>query len=330
MNWPHVKVVWKKEILDTVRDRRTLIAGIVAPILITPLISLGSWAAMNANERRAVAERTPIAVVGAEEAPNLVRFLASSGSFRIVPDGDREALRRGRIKLLLRIPPGFERLAAYGREPAVLTVEFAARDITASTALEKLRANLEPYRRMTQAARVGARDPELLRTFELREMNVSTAREMGGMMLAFFLPFVLCIWGIMGGMYTAIDAVAGEKERRTLETLVVAPPSRASLAAGKALAVFTLSCLAVVLALAGTYLSFNFGIPMIEGGGPSPISLDLGSTGLLLIVALPYLAMLAGLEIAISTFGRSFKETQNYFSGLTFAVMLPGMAIPFL
>ncbi|NLG83371.1 MAG: ABC transporter permease [Firmicutes bacterium] len=328
MNWRHIKVVWQKEILDTIRDRRTLVAGIIAPILITPLITLASWAAMNTAREKVTAEPTPIAVVGADEAPELVRFLGSSGFFRLV-DGDRAALRRGRIKLLLRIPPGFEREALSGRRPVVLTVEFAGREVTAEAVLAKLRLCLEPYRRLTQAARAGIEDPEILRTFELHEYNVSTGREMGGMLLSFFLPFTLAIWGIMGGMYTAIDAVAGEKERRTLETLIVTPPTRGSLAAGKALAVFTFSVLALFLALTAAYLSFNVGLPLLEGGGPSPLSLDLGSAGLIFFISLPFLAMVAGLSITVSSFGRSFKETQNYFSALTFLVMLPGMALSF-
>ena len=150
------------------------------------------------------------------------------------------------------------------------------------------------------------------------------------MLLGFFLPFALAVWGITGGMYTAIDAVAGEKERRTLETLVVTPPSRASLAAGKSLAVFTMSALTILLSLTSTFLTFRFGLPAIEKGGELAMTMEVGLFALLMVVALPYLAMLAGLEITLSAYGKSFKETQNYFTALMFAVMLPGMALSLL
>lgn len=328
MSERHILTVWRKEIFDTIRDRRTLIAGILAPVVIMPLLSLGSQALMTNNQQKALAERTPIAILGAAEAPRLVSILRASGAFKeLSPADPARALKDGSIKLLVRIPPGFEREAFTGSRPAKLTVEYEAREMTAAVALGKIRERVEAYLAMAQAARLGLRDPSVLRAVAIEERNTSTPREMGGMLLSFFLPFALAIWGIMGGMYTAIDAVAGEKERRTLETLVVTPPARASLAAGKILAVLTMSTLTIVLSLASTYLSFRFGLPLVDRAGDFHLGLDLGTMGLLLAVAFPYLAMLAGLQIALSSFGKSFKETQNYFSALMFAVMLPGMAL---
>ena len=331
MNWQHIKTIWQKEILDTVRDRRTLVAGVLAPLIIMPLMSFGSWAVMRTSERRALEEKTPLAVFGAAEAPAFMALLDRSWAFRVVRTADGAgSLREGRIKLLVKIPPGFEREAMAGREPALLTVEYAAREVTAPLALDKFRNLLQAYQTMAQASRLHLRDPAVLEAVRLEERNTSTPREVGGMLLGFILPFALAVWGITGGMYTAIDAVAGEKERRTLETLVVAPPSRASLAAGKSLAVFTMSTLTILLSLASTFLTFRFGLPAIEKGGELAVTLEAGSVGLLMVVALPYLAMLAGLEITLSAYGKSFKETQNYFTVLMFAVMLPGMALSLL
>lgn len=328
MNWRHIKTVWQKEIVDTGRDRRTLIVGILAPMIVMPLLALGSWTTMRASERKANEERTPIAVTGAAEAPLFLEMLIGSGAFRIVPAANPlDDLRAGRVKLVLRIPPGFERQATSGREPAALSVDYAASEVTSPLALAKLQHFLDGYQTMAQARRLGLDDPRILQTIRLEERNVSTPREVGGMLLGFFLPFSLAIWGITGGMYTAIDAVAGEKERRTLETLVVAPPSRASLAIGKALAVLTISAMTIMLSLFSTYLSFRFGMPLMSGGDDLRMELAPGSVGLLMLAALPYLAMLAGVEVALSAFGRSFKETQNYFTILMFLVMLPGMAL---
>ncbi len=328
MNWRHIGIVWRKEILDTARDKRTLVAGILAPLLIMPLLTFGSRALIESTQRRAEEERTPITILGAAGAPRLVALIGQSGAFADVRPADAAgALKSGAVKLVIRIPPDFEREAFAGKRPATLAVEYEAREMTSPIALEKLRRVLDAYQTMAQAARLGLSDPGILETVRLAEKNTSTPREMGGMLLGFFLPFTLAIWGIMGGMYTAIDAVAGEKERRTLEMLVVTPPSRASLAAGKCLAVFTMSSLTMMLALTGTYLSFHYGVQLVGGAGDLRVSLDLGSVGLVLLAALPYLAMLAGLEVSLSSLGRSFKETQNYFTILTFAVMLPGMAL---
>ncbi|MGE5527732.1 MAG: ABC transporter permease [Patescibacteria group bacterium] len=333
MNWRHVKTVWYKEILDTVRDRRTLMAGILAPIILMPLLSLGGQALVQSQQNKAVEEKTPIAIHGATEAPALMDRIRRAGVFEIkdVPEpGAAKALKDGDISLLVRIPGGFEQKAMAGRTPAELVVEFEAKKLTSSVALDKLRKLLNEYQVAAQAARLGLEDPGLLQAVRLTEKNVSTPREMGGMILGFLLPFVLAVWGIMGGMYTAIDAVAGEKERGTLETLVMAPPSRASLATGKALAVLTMSFLTIFLTVVSAFLSFRFLLPLVDKSGAIQVPVELGTIGLVLLVALPYLAMLAGIQIALSTFGKSFKETQNYFSMLTFLVLLPGMAVAFV
>lgn len=276
-------------------------------------------------------EKTPVAVIGAAEAPRFVEMLRRSGLFKLVREADPAAsLRQGRIKLVIRIPRGFERQAMSGAKPAELTVDYQGREMTSSVSLAKLRRVTDAYLTLAQTARLGLADPDVLRAVEVKERNVSTAREMSGMLLGFFLPFTLAIWGIMGGMYTAIDAVAGEKERRTLETLVVAPPSRASLTGGKTLAVLTMSTLTIVLTIGSTFLSFRYGLPLVDRSGTFRLTLDLGTMGLLLLASLPYLAMLAGIQVALSAFGKSFKETQNYFSALMFAVMLPGMALAFM
>ncbi len=331
MKLRHVLAIWRKEVLDTMRDRRTMIAGILAPIIVMPLISLGSQALVGSTQQKAAEDRTPIAVVGPEHAPALMRLIDKSGSFKILHPADTEkALREGTISLCIEIPDGFEKQAMSGRTPAELTVDYEARKLTASVALGKFRGLLGGYIAQAQAARLGLADAGILDTVRITERNVSTPKQMGGMMLGFFVPFVLALWGIMGGMYTAIDAVAGEKERRTLESLIITPPDRAALAAGKSLAVFTMAALTILLSLASVFLSYRYGLPLLNKSGQMSMSLDPGSLGLLLLVSLPYLAMLGGLEIALSSFGRTFKETQNYFSALMFAVMIPGMALVFL
>ena len=331
MKWLHVKTVWRKEILDTIRDRRTLIAGIVAPLILMPLLTFGSMALVSSMQQKAVEEKTPIVVQGAAEAPKLLELIKATNQFQFMrPASPAKALKDGQIMLLVKIPRGFEEQAVKGTTPAKLTIEYQAKKMTASVALDKLRACVENYKVMSQVARLGLKDPGILQTVAVEEKNVSTDREMSGMLFGTFLPFILAMVGIMGGMYTAIDAVAGEKERRTLETLVITPPTRASLATGKCLAVFTTSAVAVILSAVSSFVCFHYGLPLIVSSGEARLTLDPGSLGILIVAALPYLAMLSGLQIAISALGKSFKETQNYFSILMIGVMIPGMAMMFM
>lgn len=331
MNWRHIRTIWRKEVLDTIRDRRTLITGVLLPILIIPLVMLGSQALVTSTQREAEVKRTPIIIVGEARAPRMASLIRQSGAFEIIAaDDPAGALKDGKVQLVLRVPDGFEQLATAGRTPAEMTVDFEAAKMSASVALQKLRICLEGYNTMAQATRLGLADPGILQAVKITEHNVSTPRQMGGMLLGFSLPFLLAMLGIMGGMYTAIDAVAGEKERKTLETLVITPPTRASLATGKSLAVFTMSVVTVILSVISTYLSFQYGLPLVDKSGTFQMSLGPVGLGMLLLVAVPYVAMLSGVQVALSCFGKSFKETQNYFSLLMFAIMIPGMALVFI
>lgn len=328
MNWAHIRTIWAKEILDTIRDKRTLIAGMLVPIILMPAMSIGSMYLAKSTQTKAAEERTRINIAGAEAAPQLMRSIRASKQFREVKSAaPTKDLKDGRIELALRIPAGFEEMALHGNKPAELTVAYEAKKMTASVAVGKLRQIVDVYMTMAQMSRLGLKDPSILQTVKFVERNTSTPDEMGGMILGMILPFMLAFLGILGGMYTAIDAVAGEKERRTLETLVIAPPARSSLAMGKCLAVFTISLITVIISTSSYFLTYRYAMPMLDK--TIKMTMSLNAIGMLLLVALPYVAMLSGIQVALSAFGKSFRETQNYFSGLMFVVLIPGMALMF-
>ncbi len=154
MNWQHIKTIWQKEILDTIRDRRTLLAGVLAPIVLMPLFSFGSMYLATSTQKKAVETRTNIAVYGEAEAPKLMEMLRASNAFTEVKvDDPIKALKDNRIELALRIPAGFEQTAMNGSKPAELTVEYEAKKMTASVAVGKLRQVVDGYMTMAQITR---------------------------------------------------------------------------------------------------------------------------------------------------------------------------------
>ncbi|HCX71751.1 MAG TPA: hypothetical protein DHD79_11015 [Firmicutes bacterium] len=334
MNWHHIKTIWFKELLDTFRDKRTLYTMIIAPIIIVPLMMVGGPLLMSSQEKAAEEKPNPIVVIGAENAPTFMKMIEESGSFQLIDSQNPEDdLKEGLITLAVTVPQDFERIIAAEGTPADIMIMFEARQQASTVSLQKFRNILQSYTASEVAERLSRRgmDTALLNPICVSEKNVANEQEMGGMILAAIIPFMLGIWAVSGGMYTAIDTVAGEKERNTMEGLLVCPPSRWSVAIGKFLAVFVIASITVALSLAGIIAAYQLMLPAIVGEEfQFDMSLSLGNGLMLILIAVLMITMISAIEIAISAFGRSFKEAQNYMTILTFAVMLPGMLLVFM
>lgn len=334
MNWHHIKTIWFKELLDTFRDKRTLYTMIIAPIIIVPLMMVGGPLLMSSQEKAAEEKPNPIVVIGAENAPTFMKMIEESGSFQLIDSQNPEDdLKEGLITLAVTVPQDFERIIAAEGTPADIMIMFEARQQASTVSLQKFRNILQSYTASEVAERLSRRgmDTALLNPICVSEKNVANEQEMGGMILAAIIPFMLGIWAVSGGMYTAIDTVAGEKERNTMEGLLVCPPSRWSVAIGKFLAVFVIASITVALSLAGIIAAYQLMLPAIVGEEfQFDMSLSLGNGLMLILIAVLMITMISAIEIAISAFGRSFKEAQNYMTILTFAVMLPGMLFVFM
>ncbi len=327
-----VRVIWFKEMLDTLRDRRTLWAMILGPVLIMPAFVILPQKLLSRQmetQREAVIR---VAVAGSQHAPELMEYLRSQGSFEFVDAADAaSAVRDEQATVGVSIPAGFEAALAEER-PATVVVMADQSKITSSLHTSRVEAAIQAYSQATVARRLAARgvDVSLLRPFEVEWQNLASAEQMGGSFLAIMLPMFIMIWGVVGGMYTAIDVTAGEKERLTLEPLLVTPAGRVQVVLGKLLAVTTTSLSALVLSMASMLIAFvlappEFGVP----GSEVAYSVPLGTALLMLLATVPIALMFGGLEMAVCIFARSFKEAQNYIVPLQFVVILPAMAVMF-
>jgi sodium transport system permease protein len=151
---------------------------------------------------------------------------------------------------------------------------------------------------------------------------------MGGFMLGMFLPYMIVILAMVGAMYPAIDLTAGEKERGTLETILVTPVSRLDIATGKFLTVMTASVITILLATASMSLSAGLGFGQMSQFAPEQqISFAIKplSIILLLLLMLPLAALFSSALLSVSLFAKSYKEAQSYVSPLMFVVILPAM-----
>ncbi len=332
MNHP-VLVIWFKELLDNLRDRRTLYAMILAPMLVMPLLVVLPQKLL-ADQRKAQENAVvKVAVAGAEHAPALIESLRASRKVEVVEASNpAEAIRARQATIGLIIPEGFEASLAEGKimEVAILSDQSKFMQSLQASRIEIL---IRSYSQTIVAQRLAARgvDVSVLTPFKIDAQNIASAQQMGGALLAMMLPMFIVLWGLVGGMYTAIDVTAGEKERLTLEPLLVSPTSRTQIVLGKLLAIISTSFVSLALSVFSMLIAFQIALPDFgAGGGEMNFTVAPQTVLLILLAAFPVTLMFSALEIAICIFARSFKEGQNYIVPLQFVVIIPAMAIMFL
>lgn len=339
MNIKHIVTIWKKEIRDTVRDRRTLVSMVLIPILLMPVILLGMFKLIQAQEKSMAEKTVKLAVVNAAAAPEIVDALAQAGRIEIVPvEGDVEAaVAEEKVDAALRIPADFSAALA-GRQPAELELLSKSTNLNAANIRVGIAASVEAYNRRLIADRLGAAglDASILSPVTLVNRDAATSNETSGFFLGLIIPLFIVIYSITGGQYTAIDVSAGEKERKTLEALLLTPVKRVDIVLGKFLAVTTVALTSIVLAIGSLYATFvaagRIGVPLSANAASASAGAGMGALQLaveplaavLLFAVSVFLVLLfSAVILSISIYAKSFKEAESYIGPAYMLVVLP-------
>ena len=330
----------QKEILSTLRDRRAIVSSLLIPLLVLPLVMLGLPLLIGGLFEREQTTVTEVAVQGLGHLPKELRGEIEAQSVAFAPVDDPEvAVRERGYAVALAVPQGFERALQGGQ--GELTVYSKAGNLRSELSAGKLEDVISTYQQTLVAERlreVGL-EPSVLEPITVRNEDASSQAERSSGQLAWLIPFFIAVWTLAGGQMTAIDATAGEKERGTLESLLVAPVRRAEVVVGKFLATMTFGLSAALMAilgyvLGGTVLRQLFrlqgeeaqDIVSVMGG-----ALNVSAFGvvMLIISALLLAGLIAALLISIAMFARSFKEAQSYVAPLSFVLILPAVGLQF-
>jgi sodium transport system permease protein len=308
----------RKELKDHLRDRRSLISGFLMPV-VGPLIFLlmfmliASW----------VREDRPLTVpvAGAQNAPNLIAFLQRHGAVIESAPADYEAqVRDGKLDLALSIPDEYGKEFEAGRSAPVQLFADSSRNKSRPQVF-RARRLLEAYVRRMSALRMIARgvSPTLVAPLDLTDVDLATPEKTAANVLG-MMPLFLLMAVFVGGLHLAIDATAGERERGSLEALLVNPVSRGAVVVGKWLAVVAVTVAAVLVALAGFELAIAH-VPLQDLG----VKFHLGAPELLGFAAacLPLCLFASALQMTLAFFARTFKEAQTYLSMLILVPILP-------
>jgi sodium transport system permease protein len=316
-----------KELVENFRERRALLSALIfgplfGPFLFAIMISL--------LLDKAVAEfdqRVDLAVSGTEQAPNLVRFLEQHDvavkAVRFDADAARRNIRDGTHPLILIIPDEYPERLRSG-VPAQLQLYSDGSDNKTGKYAHRVRQVLEGYGHQIGSLRLLARgvNPEVARAVVVDNVDVSTPAGRSLLVLGMMTYFILFAM-LMGGLYLAIDATAGERERGSLESLLTLPVRRQTLIYGKILA----TCLYMLLSLAITLLAFAVSLRFVEleRMGMSA-NFDWLVAGKVFLVVSPFVLLGASLMTVVASFTRSYKEAQSY---LTVVLLVPTLPIVF-
>jgi sodium transport system permease protein len=333
MNWRNIRIVYRKELRDSLRDRRTLISMIVVPVVAMPLLMFGMGALMVKTISKAREEIPKVMVLGGEDSPKVLAALRAAKSIRLVPPGAdfTNQIVEKRIRAAVEIPRDFDAALARG-DAAVVRIYHYASEVRSDFASGNLEQFFRNLRDATVRERLQARSipPQVLKPFDIVQQNVAPPAKVSGNTLGGLIPYLIIIFCMTGAMYPATDLTAGEKERGTMETILCSPVSRTELVLGKFLMVLTASLGTVLLSLLSLGGNFQIARHVLTRALPQPpaelaLSLDpVGVAGVFLML-LPVAVMLSAVLLAVSLFARSFREAQSYTGPLMIVVILPAM-----
>jgi len=323
--------VFFKELLDNIRDRRTLASALLmgpifGPVLFAVVINMSIDRAL--DDAESIME---LPVVGQEYAPNLMRFLESRNIDIVAGPEDAgdaaDAVKSGLHDVVLVVPEGFgEQLA--DTIPARVELYSDEANSQGEKEARRTRSALRAYNQQLASIRLSARgiNPLLLRPINIDEVDVSTPSGRSAMllgMMSYFFIFAL----LMGGMYLAIDTTAGERERGSLEPLLSLPVTRGQLILGKIMATCVFMAASLMLSLLSFYVVLEF-MPL-EQLGMTPnfgLSVVVGAFFLLL----PFILLGASLMTLVASFTKSYKEAQTWLSVVLIAPTLPILVVSIL
>lgn len=323
-----IGIVLGKELGDTFRDRRTLVNTLLSALL-GPLMLFLLFAVIGQTAGERAERPLELPVAGAEAAPGLVAFLEQRNVLVMPAPADPEAVvRAGDADVVLVVGADYgERLAEGLPAPLQLVVDSSRQ--AAGPDIERVQTLLQAYGGQLGALRLQARgvSPSLVQPLAVEEVDLATPESRAAQLLN-VLPYFLVFAVFVGGMGLIIDMTAGERERGSLEPLLINPLSRAEFVLGKLLASLVPTALSVLLALAGFAAVINLN-PIGEQIGVR-LSLGLPALSGIFLITVPMMILAAALQMIIATLSRTVKEAQSYLAFLPLIPALPGLFLAFI
>lgn len=344
-----LRVIYRKELMDVLRDRRTLLAMILVPVVLYPVLMLGFVWAAQAEQASLRAQQYTLGTSNAATADQLREMIRKAQEDRspsdekratfLVEVTDMPATELGPvIQALVRLeePEGPQ------AQPSLLNVRiiYSELDVRSRTAMEELNHLLgrlneirarDTVQRLLDQAKTkppGLTDARVvLNPIEIIKESTATDQQRGGWALGQIIPIILVLMTITGAAYPAIDLTAGERERGTLETLMASPTSPLTLIVGKFLVVATVGLGTAMLNLASVGATMHFGGLTHALTAEMPVQFPVAILPVILLCMVPFALLFSAILVAVASFARTFKEAQNYVMPVIIGALIPSAAV---
>ena len=324
-----LSVIFVKEVRDNLRDRRSIISGLVSAVISPLLIAVLIMIVGRTFLKDQVESPTHLPVVGAEFAPGLVSHLRQEGLVILPsPQNPEEAVRNGDEGVILIIPEGFQEAFRQGKPATVQIMRDSSRQSTLAD-VQRVRLIISQYDQTIAVVRLLARgiSPDVIHPLSIEDIDVATP-ESQVLIFLNMLPYFVVMVIFMGGLHVVLDTTAGERERSSLEPFLILPVPRWVSVIGKMLASIPFAVISVVATLVAFGAVFNL-IPLEEYIG-FQMSIDMVALFWVFLISLPMVFLAAALQMIIATFAKTFKEAQTYTGFLPLIPALPGLGLAFL
>lgn len=314
----------KKELLETLRDKRTLMTMIVIPILLFPVILSLMVKTQHHFSEEAKSKTITLAFDVKDLDHQIIQHL-------LLVDQEDDLLNLRPVVDFSETTQLIQNDSIQGAiyidtetNQSVVWHDGTKLDLTA-----RIKESVESARQKSVYSQLNLLNvnPKDVSGFEYNMMSTASTQETIGKLTGGFLPYVFIVFGFLGCMYPAIDLFTGEKERGTIETLLTAPLARWKILLGKMIVVILSGLLAASLSLLGLYISIR-GMNLIEDPALLGIINSILSVNFivsLFILQIPMTIFFAGILIPIAIHAKSFKEAQSIITPLNFIVILPAV-----
>jgi len=321
--------IYKKELKDSLRDRRTLFMMIILPMILIPGIILLMTKVQMAQAKKAMEKEIKVAFIGETFTPGLIQMFAEKGKIQFIRDSPVDSIeilvKRGELDGGVIIPSGFHQLVS-NDEQGTVRVIFKKSEDAFGILEERLISTIKQYDQKIVDKRISrlGLDKNLFNAIDIVKTDVSTTREKLAETAGGFLPYLFIIFTFIGAMYPGLDLGAGEKERGTMETILSSPASRLDIVLGKFGVILTAGIATALISFASLNISVHL-FPEIPIDVLEIISSMLGlkMVALIFTLIIPIAVFFSAAILTLSIYARSFKEAQSIVTPLNIVIIIP-------
>lgn len=349
MNFKHIWIVFKKEMKDAFRDKKSVLSNIFLPLILIPLIYYGMNFFIKSASKE-VEENMKISINTNESIEEAKKFtkenIIGEDNIEIVDNSysdAKEALKNGDINCIITYEDGFFEKLKNGTMSKI-SLEYNSFKNASQMGVEILRSKIMILNQKLATQKLTELNvsPEILNLVSITDYDISIEETNDGAtrndMLIMIVPMYLVIVIVTAGIPIAIDVLAGERERNTFEALLSTKANRLSILIGKYMAILVFSIIAIIMSFLGLLLGIVLNPEMFSTAGQemsitaifSTMNMSLGAFLLALLSSITLAVAFAGIQIGISTWAKTVKEAQTYLSYMMFPAMILGFATMFM